>query len=851
MGKRVRFVLLAIAVAAMLGALPTLGASAAGATPPPTFDARGSAEQVDVTGLPAGQDASLLASDGTTVATQRANPLGGLLFRNVTPGSGYRVKNLADSSESSPLTVYSNAPAPWDPSIYNQTINSSGYQYLTTRDGTKLALDVHLPSGKGPFPTLIEYAGYGYANPAGPQSGISVIANLMGFAVVDVNMRGTGCSGGAFDFFEPLQQLDGYDVIETIAHQPWVLNNKVGMFGISYGGISQLFTAQNNPPSLAAITPMSVLDASATTLYPGGILNNGFALSWAQGRVDDAQPAGPHTGQKWAWDQIQGGDTVCAANQALHGEAVDLIAKLRANSHYDAATADPVDPVTFVHNIHVPVFMACQWQDEQTGGHCPELVQHMTGTDKKWFTFTNGAHIDSLDPATLNRMFDFLELYVAKRAPTLDKAAIRSLAPILYQQALGVPNTDNITLPDDPIQDEPTYAAALAAFEKLPMVRVRFENGAGTSPTGDTTPGNPYAAFEKSFSDLPVPGTQARTWYLGPNGTLTDQPPTGGVIDSYTSDASATPRTDYIDHTGHGGLWGNASQWEWNWLQNPAGNAVSYVTAPLAQNTTVVGSGAVYLWVKSSTPDVDLQATISEVRPDGKESFVQNGWIRASERKLSTGSDNFLKRPSTLLDPIPSFTTADAAPMPADQFVQVAIPLYYEGHPYRAGSRIRVTIAAPNGSQPIWAFDETQPSTGTAQVSLASTYSMPSSLVLPVVPDVTIPTDLPICPTLRNEPCRDYVAYTNDSVAVSAPTTTTSTTTTSTTTSPSTTTGSVATDAPPPTTAPGAAAPTSPDGSGGLPVTGADLWLLLGVAAMLVLAGLGLSTAVRRRRSTS
>ena len=35
-------------------------------------------------------------------------------------------------------------------------------------------------------------------------------------------MRGTGCSGGAFDFFEPLQNLDGYDVIETVARQPWV-----------------------------------------------------------------------------------------------------------------------------------------------------------------------------------------------------------------------------------------------------------------------------------------------------------------------------------------------------------------------------------------------------------------------------------------------------------------------------------------------------------------------------------------------------------------------------------------------------------------------------------------------------
>src|SRR3979411_1855883 len=56
----------------------------------------------------------------------------------------------------------------------------------------------------------------------------------------------------------------------------------------------------------------------------------------------------------------------------------------------------------------------------------------------------------------------------------------------------------------------------------------------------------------------------------------------------------------------------------------PAGPAVSYVPAPLTGDTTAVGGGAVHLWVKSSTPDVDLQATISEVRPDGKERFAPN-----------------------------------------------------------------------------------------------------------------------------------------------------------------------------------------------------------------------------------
>src|SRR6516165_3554965 len=93
-------------------------------------------------------------------------------------------------------------------------------------------------------------------------------------------------------------------------------------------------------------------------------------------------------------------------------------------------------------------------------------------------------------------------------------------------------------------------------------------------------------------------------------------------------------------------------------------------------------------WVKSSTPDVDLQATISEVRPDGSETFVQNGWIRASERKLATNSNNIFQQTPTLLQPIPTFLASDVQPMPANQFVPVIIPLYFEWHAYRAGSRV-------------------------------------------------------------------------------------------------------------------------------------------------------------------
>ncbi|HZS15684.1 MAG TPA: CocE/NonD family hydrolase [Candidatus Dormibacteraeota bacterium] len=744
-----------------------------GASASTSFTAAGSVQQVYVTGLDGGEQASLISPDGTTFATQNADSLGGLLFRNVPPGDGYVVRN-ASGVQSAPLTVHNDDPAPWDPGIYNQSITDNGYTYLTTRDGTQLAIDVHpptspagepglpagtqLPNGPDylpPYPTLIEYSGYGYADPAGPVNGIAVVANLMGFAVVDVNMRGTGCSGGAFDFFEELQNLDGYDVVETIANQPWVLGHKVGMMGISYGGISQLFTAQLNPPHLAAISPLSVIDATATTLYPGGDLNTGFAVAWAQQRQQEAQPAGPNSGQPYAYKQIQAGDTTCAANQVLHGEAADLMAKINANSYYNPPVADPLDPVTFVDRIKVPTFLVCQWEDEQTGGHCPELAAHFTGTSQKWFTFTNGAHIDSLDPETYNRWYDFLELFVANQAPIQNQAAVRAAAPVVYQAAMGLPQTDVVNLPPDPIQTLPTYDLALSAFEQLPEVRVLFDNGAGAGPTGTASPGDPYPAFEQSFSAWPVPGTTAQTWYLGAKGKLSDHLTNKSGINEFTADATALPLTDYGSNTGGGGLWGNASQWQWSWQSNPAGSAVSYVSAPLASDTAVVGAGAVYLWVRSSTPDVDLQATISEVRPDGNETFVQNGYMRASERALSTGSDNLFKEPSTLLEPIPSYMQADAAPMPSGSFVPVAIPLYYQGHVYRAGSRLRVTIAAPNGAQPVWSFGQTVPA-GTSTVDIAFSPTQPSSLVLPVIAGLQASSPLPPCPSLRNEPCRPY-----------------------------------------------------------------------------------------------
>jgi len=707
-----------------------------------TLSAHGSVDQVWVVGARPGQRVTLFDPHGRAVSVRAAGPLGGVVFRGVAPGNGYRVAT-GRLPASSRLSVLPDRSAPPSTRIYGQRIVRSGYGYVTVRDGIKLAIDVRLPAGPGPYPTLVEYSGYGYADPAGAQSGIAPIANLLGFAVVDVNMRGTGCSGGAFSFFEPLQSLDGYDVIETVARQPWVLGHRVGMIGISYGGISQLFVAATDPPHLAAIAPMSVIDDIATTLYPGGILNTGFALPFARARDIDAEAAAPGRGEAWALNRIRGGDEVCAANQALHPEAVSEVAEVYANRYYVPSAAGPLDPNTFIGRIRVPVYLACQWTDEQTGGHCPELAEHFTGTRLKWFTFTNGVHVDSLDPLTALRWYDFLSLFVAHQLPALSPV-VRALAPELYQVAMGV---SGVSFPaDDPIEDQGSYAAALAAFERLPSVRILFDNGAARGSRA----GVPGASFEQSFARWPIPGTRPMSWYLGSGGALLPGVTRLGGVDRFTWDPSARPATDFSANTGPGGLWGVSPRYHWR--EPPRGTALSYLSAPLASDTAVVGAGAAQLWIAASTRDVDLQLTVSEVRPDGRETYVQSGWLRASERKLAPGS--------TLLQPALTLRRSDVAPLRPGRFTQVVVPLYYEGHVYRAGSRIRITISAPGADQPIWAFADLVPE-HRATVRVAHSKAMASRLVLPVVPGVVVPTGLPPCPGLRGEPCRRYVPLAN------------------------------------------------------------------------------------------
>ena len=259
-------------------------------------------------------------------------------------------------------------------------------------------------------------------------------------------------------------------------------------------------------------------------------------------------------------------------------------------------------------------------------------------------------------------------------------------------------------------------------------------------------------------------------------------------------------------------------------LASPPGTAATFTTAPLEDDLTLLGSASADLWLTATAPDVDLQVTLTEVRPDGQELFVEQGWLRASQRTLEPAR-------STALRPFQTHTAADVSPLEPGQPVLARVEVFPFGHVFRAGSRLRLWVEAPVFLPALWAFT---PSPVPAQVAVLHDADHPSRLVLPQVPnDPERIATLPACGTLIRQPCRpDPVSAAATAFSPVRPT-------------------------PFPSSPPSANGPTAdagdaaaPVGAGGrLPATGAPVPLPLALALTAVAVGLG--RLVRRARSAS
>ncbi len=542
--------------------------------------------------------------------------------------------------------------------------------YITLPDGNKMRYSVLLPEGSGPFPVLIEYDGY--ASGSTPDIGESWVKE--GYAVMGLNVPGTGCSTGEDQWVDESVGAAGAFAVEWAAKQPWS-TGKVGMVGYSYSGYDQLWVAAQRPPSLKAIAPgKNVTDPYRDVGYPGGIMNIGFPAAWWGGFPRTWQAAARIAAEK-------DGDTECAKTVAENIEKIkrpdlDLAGWLEEDRFFGARYAKK-SAMYLTSKIDVPTLGTQAWQDEQVGprmGYYEDTIS----PEKMWLIGSNGTHHTDASPYIREKMKRFY-------------------AHFLKGEANGFEREPRVMLPQE--------------------MQLTGEDESSLQPTE-------VATFER----LPVPVRPMSLW-LRDGGVLGDAAPTGAEGSaSYkypvASPGANNPQAEGFEATAH------------------EDGRLSFTTAALPQALSFYGEASADLWLSATAADTDVQVTLTEVRPDGQEMFVQRGWLRASMRQLDESR-------STVLRPWGDFTQAAVKPLVSGEAALMRVEIQKFAHVFRAGSSIRLTIDTPSQTG-YWAFGNLEtPSTNTVWFDR----TRPSKLVLGYVPYKHAEA-LPSCTLTLRQPCR-------------------------------------------------------------------------------------------------
>jgi len=624
-----------------------------------------------------------------------------------------------------------------------------GLNYIPMRDGTLLSAFVTLPgpASAGPYPTVVELSAYRIGDPgdhdaapggignetAGTQPATAA-ARSLGYATVGVNVRGTGCSGGVLDLFGAAQAADGYDVVEAVAAQPWVAGDGVGLVGFSYGGLAALQAAATRPPSLRGVAALSVWGDAWQSFHPGGLDNAGFPVGWLRDLRADAQP--PRADR--IRERIEGGGGPRAANQGPPRPPADHAERLLGPDVPDDGRFDALSLDSWAPAISAPGLVSGQFQDETLGADLATHVGAFTSSPSTRVVLTNGTHADGVAPQVIERFAAFLDLFVADRAP-------RPFDPVGLLRAIR-PDLDADLVPvavglDPDLTEVPDAATGRQRWTDRPPIELLWASGTGR-PAGAAA-----ATASTGLDRWPPPDTRARAWYLAPAGDLSAAPTDGGPAASIRTRSA---RAD-LAWSGEGSdLVTNA----FVDLDPPTASATArWTSAPLDRPLVLAGTASLDLWVRTTAADVDLQAVLYVVDEQGRETQVQNGWLRAGYRRSTPAT--------TELRPAVDFSPGARADLPPNRWtaVRIEIPSFAQVVP--AGFRLRLQVGTPGDHQVHWSFGP-QPD-GDATVRIGQAGAQASRLVLPVT-DLAVTVPDAACGTLRGQPCRPSPPHRNTEV---------------------------------------------------------------------------------------
>lgn len=544
----------------------------------------------------------------------------------------------------------------YSPVLYDGHVLSS--QYVTVRDGTRLAIDIIRPANGGvpsdvPHPVVWMHMTYNRRYFEGgltaqTYAGAALALVKYGYVVAAADMRGCyGSFGRAVTprraAWQPEAFYDAYDITEWLAIQPWSDGN-IGMWGCSATGASQWQAAASAPPSLKAIMPLS----APSEYYD----------------INGVTATEPVTPPPWPADAPPASDSGAApVDEDTDGAML-------------AAAADE-------HRWNIePGIMPFRdspspWLAELEGREDVQVHQIVN-------TFERFPEI-AASGIPFYQSANWGEDYRVKSGVVIKAANLSNPKKTMF-----VPGPHCIFSNDYRVEESNPFSITTEALRWFDHWLKGVQNGIMDEPSVLYFMQNARTEEDawRSAETWPVPGTGEMTLYLGSSGagglplsgvnrgTLTPEAPTESeAADDYTVDYSATP-------------------------ENRAERGMSYTSAPLSRDTEIVGSPIVRLWIRSTATDGDFLAFLYDVDETGVATRVpgtDEGQLRASLRRLND----------------PAFDTAglpyhrcfaeDHEPLvpgePAELVFDLA-PLAYNFH---AGHRIRLVfscVAIPRPGAP-------------------------------------------------------------------------------------------------------------------------------------------------------
>jgi putative CocE/NonD family hydrolase len=552
---------------------------------------------------------------------------------------------------------------------------------MKTRDGVTLYADVFRPKADGQFPVLLQRTPYGKSN----DISIALRGAARGYVMIVQDVRGRFASEGEWYVFKH-ESEDGYDAVEWAAALPYS-NGKVGMFGGSYVGATQMLAAIAHPPHLAGICPfVTGSNYHENWTYQGGAFEQWFSESWTSRLAKDTFDRQLTR----ATDAVVGDSQLPLASYPLFNTSGFRTSELMASlaPYYLDWLAHPAyddywrawSIQEHYPDITVPMLSIAAWYDIFQGGSLQNYVglKNQAGSEAarrgQHLLVTLGGHAGQ-----------------ERKVGDVDFGAVAEF------------NDDDATLD----WYDYLFKGAPNEFAQKPVTI--FVMGLNQWRQEDDWP-LARAKNTKYFLH-----SQGAANSAGGNGSLSTKAPNSEPPDHYVYDpANPVPTIGGPLCCDSAHLKPGARD------QRPAetrADVLVYSTRAFPEDVEVTGPVNVELYVESSALDTDFTAKLVDVGPDGFARNLTDGIIRARYRDS--------REKAELLKP--------------GQAYKLTIDLWSTSNVFLKGHALRLEISSSNFPR----FDRNlntaaQPESGQQFISATNVifhdHKRPSALILPIVP---------------------------------------------------------------------------------------------------------------------